>query len=221
VSDIVLKVATTREERLAAFRLIYHAYRQAGLCDEDPSELRFTPCQLLETTDILLAQLDGQVACTLSLVRDSVLGLPLEAIYPVEVARRRATGLHLAEVSCLAHLPEALPRFFELFRAITRLIAQLATKLGVDELLVAVHPQHVAIYRRYMSFEPLDGQRDYPTVCSQQAVGLYLNFQRAERESPRNWQRLFGEQVPASLLHSCPISLDDRVYFLSLIHLRE
>ena len=101
-SEIELKVAATRSERQAAFELVYQSYLRAGLYAENPFGMRFTPYQLLPTTDIIIAKLRGEVVSTLSLVRDGELGLPMEEIYPEEVNARRNKSVGLAEVSCLA-----------------------------------------------------------------------------------------------------------------------
>jgi hypothetical protein len=217
-AEIDIKVAATRAERRDAFELVYSAYRRAGLCAENPFGLRFTPYQVLPSTDIFIAKFQGEVISTLSLVRDGELGLPLEDIYGEEVASRRAAGVKLAEVSCLADRRESPRRFFDLFCDMSRLMAQVARTQGVDELLVAVHPRHAAIYGRYMAFEPMGDRRDYPTVCGSPAVALSLNFDRAAIYQPKCWQRFFAEQLPDEAVVSCPISASDRDYFLSLSH---
>lgn len=215
-SDIELKVAETRGERREAFELVYSAYCRAGLCSEVKSGVRFTPYQLLSTTDIIIAKLRGEVISTLSLVRDGELGLPMEEIYASEVDGRRAAGIQLAEVSCLADRRKGAARFFGLFCEMGRLMAQLAKNLGVDELLTAVHPRHASLYRRYMAFVPIGGHREYPTVRGNPAVALSLNFANAAVDSPKSWQEFFGEPLPSAVLCSCPISSADREFFLSL-----
>ncbi len=212
-----LKSRQHANERQAAFELVYRSYQRAGLCAESECGLRFTPYQLLETTDIIIAELRGDVIGTLSLVRDGVLGLPMEEIYSNEVAARRAAGVTVAEVSCLADRRQGMARFFGLFREMSRLMAQLGAKLGVEELLVAVHPRHAPLYRRYMAFELLGERRDYPTVNGNPAVAMCLNFDKAAVEQPRSWQEFFGQPLPDEVLQSSPISDSDRRYFSSLI----
>lgn len=214
--EIALKVAETRSEREAAFQLIHHAYCRAGLCSPASSGLRITPYQLLPTTEIFIAKLHGEVISTLTLVRDGALGLPLEEIYPDEVASRRSAGQQLAEVSCLADRRQEPARFFPLFCELSRLMAQLAAQLGVTELLAAVHPRHAPLYRRHMVFRPIGERRDYPTVCGNPAIALSLDFSYAARETPRKWQEFFGQPLPSRVLRSCPISATDRHYFQSL-----
>ena len=178
--------------------------------------MRYTPYQLLKTTDIIIASLRGELISTLSLVRDSEMGLPLEDVYDDEVTARRAAGVHVAEISCLADRRDGPVRFFDLFREMCRLTAQLAWNLGVEELLAAVHPSHTAFYRRYLAFEPLGERRDYPTVCGNPAMALSLNFAHAAVEHPKRWREFFGESLPDDVLVHSPISIADREYFLTL-----
>jgi hypothetical protein len=215
-SDIQIKVASTRRERHDAFELVYNAYRRAGLCAESHCGMRYTPYQLLKTTDIIIATLRGEMISTLSLVRDSEMGLPMEDVYDDEVTARRAAGAHVAEISCLADRRQGPVRFFDLFRDMCRLTAQLAWHLGVDELLAAVHPSHTAFYRRYLAFEPMGERRDYPTVCGNPAMALCLNFAKASQDHPQRWREFFGERLPNDVLVHSPISVVDREYFLSL-----
>jgi hypothetical protein len=216
-SQIELKVAATRAERQSAFELVYSSYLRACLCTENSHSLRFTAHQLLPTTDIFIAVLHGEVISTLSLVRDGELGLPMEEIYPDEVDARRARGIRLAEVSCLADRRQDPARFFRLFCELARLMAQVGKNSGVDELLVTVHPRHAPLYRRYMAFQPLGDRRDYPAVEGNPAVALSLNFDRAERESPRSWREFFGQPLPEHVLRPCPITDEDKIYFSALL----
>jgi hypothetical protein len=216
-SDIQLKVASTREEREATFELIYNSYRRAGLCAENDCGLRVTPYQLLPTTDIIIAELRQDVISTVSLVRDGELGLPMESLYPEEVASRRAAGVQLAEVSCLADRRQGTARFFGLFCELSRVMAQLADKLSVEELLVVVHPRHAPLYRRYMAFEQIGEQRDYSAVEGNPAVALSLNFAKALAERPKKWHEFFGNPLPDHVLQTYPILPADREYFESML----
>ena len=216
-NDIQLRVAATREERQSTFELIYRSYLRAGLCTKTDSGLRVTPYQLLPSTDVILAELRGQVISTVSLVRDGELGLPMEAVFPEEVAARREAGIGLAEVSCLADRREGTARFFGLFCELSRLMAQLARKTGVDELVVVVNPRHAPLYRRYMAFDQIGEERVYDAVQGFPAVPLSLNFAKAKIHKPKSWHEFFGEELPDEVLQACPISREDRNYFQELL----
>jgi len=219
--DVSLKVAATREDRESAFRLIYSSYVQTGLCGENSSQLRITPYQLLSTTDVFIAQLGNETICTLSLVRDGELGLPMEDIFESQIAERRAAGLRLAEVSCLADRRYDTKRSFGLFTDLSRLMAQFAERHGIDQLLVAVHPRHAGIYLRYMNFDIIGEQRDYSAVQGNPAVPLCLDFNEARTNPLTNWDKFFGERLPSDVLEPQLISCDDREYFQSLFEYDE
>ena len=206
-------MASHRHERRGAFHLAYSAYHRAGLCDDCDQGLRITPYQLLPTTDIIVAELRGEVISTLSLVRDGELGLPLEAIYPDEVAQRRAAGLRLAEVSCLADRRREAARFFGLFFELAHVIIQMAEREGLDQLLIAVHPRHARMYRRAMGFKQVGDLREYDVVNGKPAVLLCLDFQEVKSQNPDVWRQLAGEPLPASIVEPKPIDDFDRYHF--------
>jgi hypothetical protein len=215
--DISIKVASTRSERRGAFRLAYAAYHRAGLCDASKEGLRITPHQLLPTTDIIVAELRGEVISTLSLVRDGELGLPLEVIYPEEVERRREAGLRLAEVSCLADRRKDPARFFGLFSELAQVMVQMALREGVDQLLIAVHPRHARMYCRAMAFKQVGDNRDYPAVKSKPAVLLCLELAEAKARRPAAWQRFVGDPLAEEVISTRPIKPIDCRHFEQLL----
>lgn len=215
-ADIAIKVAMTREERLGAFRLAYSSYLRAGLCKECREAVRITPYQLLPTTDIIVAELRGEIISTLSLVRDGELGLPLEAIYPEEVKHRRDAGKRLAEVSCLADRRRDVVRFFPLFCELARVMMQMGEREGVDQLLIAVHPRHARMYRRAMGFKQVGDDRDYPAVNGNPAVMLSLDFAEAKVEIPLVWRAIVGDPLAAEVVATRPMGDVEREYFTRL-----
>jgi hypothetical protein len=210
---IVYKVAEKRDEREAAFRLVYNAYTRSGLIEENPHEMRVTPYQLLDTTDVFIATLNDELISTVSLVCDGDLGLPMEEIYGEEVADLRARGICVAEVSCLADRRRQLSRTLPVFVPLMRLMVQAARLRGVDELLVAVHPRHGRFYQRFLSFEPVGGERSYPLVRNNPAVALSLDFGRLDRVRPTNYETFFGAPLPPEQLARQPMSEEERQWF--------
>lgn len=207
------RVAATRADRAAAYRLVYQAYTRVGLCPTNAYGMRVTPYQLLPTSDTFIAELDGQVISTLSLVVDSKLGLPMEVIYPDEVARLRDAGQNVAEVSCLADRRRDPGRYFPVFLELCRLMVQSARYRGIDQLLVAVHPRHARFYRRYMAFETLGDVREYPSVCNKLAEALCLDFRLIDLDPPENYELFFGEPLPEEMIRPRPMTATDREYF--------
>jgi hypothetical protein len=216
-TDVIYKVAATREERAAAFRLVYKSYLQAGLGKPNPHEMRVTPYHLLPTTELFVALHQGEAISTVSLVIDGKLGLPLESVYAQEVALRRKRGVLLGEVSCLADRRSHFRRFFPVFLRLSRLMVQYARRQGLGELLVAVHPKHARFYQRFMSFELIGRETSYPAVRNRPAVALSLDFARIDRERPENYDTFFGQPLPDEQLQPRPITQAQRDYFRPMV----
>ena len=157
--DISYRIAGTREEREAAFRLLYASYLRGGLGEINRYQMRVTPYHLLPTTEMFIAEYQGQVIFTMSLVTDGALGVPMEHVYGGG-DRRPATARaalrrdflpgrppreHAAVLSCLS------PR--------SRVMVQYAHRQGLDAVLAAVHPKHARFYRRCFDFRVMGEQR--------------------------------------------------------------
>ena len=79
------KIASLREARDAAFRLVYHSYLRADLTEPNRHETRVTPYHLLPTTEVFVGMCRGEIISTLSLIQDGELGLPIESVYAPEI----------------------------------------------------------------------------------------------------------------------------------------
>ena len=90
--DIEYRIANNRWDCLAAFRLVYETYLNRGLIEPNHFRLRVTPFHLLPTTHTFLAIQNQKVICSVSLIGDGELGLPMESIYHEEVNRSRGAG---------------------------------------------------------------------------------------------------------------------------------
>lgn len=211
--EIAYKLAASREERTAAFRLVYHAYIRAGLIEPNPSQLRITPYQLQPSSNIFIAVLRDEVISTVSLIADGSLGLPMESIYVEEVARLRENGLRFGEVSSLADRRRQMSRTLPVFVKLMRLMVQCGRHQGLDRLLVAVHPRHARFYQRFLSFKRLGDERSYPSVCNRPAVALYLDLEEIRRERPPNYELFFGEPLPEEQVLPRPMPSADAEHF--------
>ena len=204
-SEAEARIATRVGDWLSAFALVYEAYTHKGLAEPNPRGMRVTPYQLLPTTEILVAVDHHRVVCTASVVRDGLLGLPLEDVYTEEVADRRRQGLVLAEVSCLADSQEGERTAFSNVLRLMSLCVQCAKARGVDQLLVAVHPHHARFYQGFFGFEVLGEQRSYGAVLDAPAVALVLDLNHLAENHPRGYERLFGKPFPADVLACRPM----------------
>ena len=212
-ADVVYQLADRPQTRLGAFHLIYERYLEAGLIEANPFQLRVTPYHLQPKSVVFVGQKQDEVTCTVSLIDDAELGLPIERAYSREVERKRAEGLRLAEVSCLAfRTQQSKTRFWNSYLRLIRIMAQYARFHGVDALMIAVHPRHLACHTRLMGFEQIGPVRTYPSVRNHLAVACCLEFARVDREPPICYDAIFGQPLPARQLAYRPISPMERIW---------
>jgi len=74
--DFTIEVVSSVEEMEAAFRILHDAYVDAGYMKPHPTGMRILPQHLLLTTTVVVAKLGQEVIGTVSMIRDSALGLP-------------------------------------------------------------------------------------------------------------------------------------------------
>jgi hypothetical protein len=128
----------------------------------------------------------AEIIGAVTVVPDSPLGLPSDAVFPEETMRLRESGAKLAEAVSLVQggLSE---RAGSLVAAklceFTCLVAQ--RLLDATDLVITVNPRHEAYYRRVMLFERRGGEAPCGKVSGAPAVFLTLNFADMDRHIER------------------------------------
>jgi GNAT superfamily N-acetyltransferase len=187
LEGVVVKIADSPDEALAASHILHRAYVRRGLVVPHPSALRVTPHGILPTTYTFVAIRDGEYVGTLSLVGDGALGLPLSVIYGAEIDRYRRAGERLAEVGSLAVLPRFRKRGIAWL--LYRLMYETARSEGIDRLVAAVHPEARDLYRAALLFRTFGEERSYPGLnASARAIAIELDLRGAEQR----FERAFG-----------------------------
>jgi hypothetical protein len=167
------RCADNKTSFLAAFRLIYDAYLRSGLGRPNRFGLRFLPHHLLKTSSVLLAARREFDVGTLSIVEDGELGLPIDVLCPLEIAKLRRGGSRIAELSCLAVGATEHNLRWSILRVLLRGALQLTASGRIDFLTVCVHPRHARFYQDRLGFARLGPPRRCPWVCDRPAIALY------------------------------------------------
>ncbi len=179
---LVFKLAETREELEACFRLLHDAYVEAGFMKPDASGLRVTIYHALPTTSTLLCKHGERVIGTLSLIRENPLGFPMQRIFALDAVRR--AGGNIAEVSALAIDPRFRSSRGRILLPLVKFMYEYATRqFDTRHLVIAVNPRHIGFYESVMCFRRL-AQRTvdhYDFVNGAPAVGAHLDLSTAPR----------------------------------------
>ncbi|HOX05785.1 MAG TPA: hypothetical protein PK280_05240 [Planctomycetota bacterium] len=180
-------VANSRELRTAAWGLVYRSYLERGYMTESELAMRILPQDALPEVSTFLAQQapDWAPAATLTVVPDSPLGLPMDALYRRDLDTLRGPGRKPCEIAKLvmgeAGTGEDAKPDVELLLALFRIAYITARYLeGCTDFVITVNPHHEKYYRRLMRFERLGEPRTYGSVRGAVAVPMRLDLLAAE-----------------------------------------
>ena len=189
---LVLKIAESREELEACFSLLHDAYVESGFMRPDASGMRVTIYHALPTTTTLCAKWDGEVVGTISLIRESAFGFPLQKVFDLSAVRQKAGNL--AEVSALAVHPAFRKTGGAILFPLMKFMYEYATQyFDTRHLLIAVNPNRIEMYESLLFFERLTANvvENYDFANGAPAVGATLDLQlgpaileRAYRKKP-------------------------------------
>jgi hypothetical protein len=161
----------------AAFRLVHDQYVWRGYMAPTSSGRRLSVHHALPTTKVFVAHRVDRLVGTLTLVQDSLLGLPLDDLYRDEVAALRGQGRRIAEVAALATAAETRRTGIVVLSHLMRMVVTYALKIGgVNDLCITVNPRHVEFYRTCLRFETIGPERAYGKVNGAPAVALRLDL---------------------------------------------
>jgi GNAT superfamily N-acetyltransferase len=196
---LVLKIAETREELEQCFSLLHDAYVAEGYMKPSPSGLRATIYHALPTTTTLCAKYDGRVVGTLSLIRESVFGFPLQAIF--DLTEIRARGGKVAEVSALAVHKDFRKTGGAILFPLMKFMYEYCTAFfDTRHLVIAVHPSRIEMYESLLFFERLAANKvdRYDFANGAPAVGATLDLRRA----PRVYRQVYGRKAARRNLYA-------------------
>jgi hypothetical protein len=177
-------------------------YRARGYEAPSARRLRFTPFHALPDTATFVAKHGGRLLMTMSLVPDNtLLGLPLEAVYADEVRSLRRARRRLGEViSLAADQALGLREFRRVFVALIRLLKQYHAAQGGDTWVITVNPRHRSVYSRALGYTPLGPCRAYAAVQDAPAEAYWTDKALMAQNGPRMCQGVFGTALPPAAL---------------------
>ena len=106
----------------------------------------------------LQASRAGRVIATVTICRDSLSGIPADALYDAEIDSYRGRGASVCEITRLAIDPAESSK--ELLGALFyHAYMQGCICNGITDVFIEVNPRHVAFYKRLLRFEQVGGEK--------------------------------------------------------------
>lgn len=228
-TDVIYRVARTKEELIQAFSLVYKEYTKRGFIPNYyKSKMRLSLYNALPSTTTFVAKKGRKVVATVTLIPDSPLGIPMDKIYKEEVDTLRRKGRRVAEVSQLSIDSMLFPRgWFSMFNFTKLIFVFRLFKLvldyslyidRLDELCIAVNPKHQYLYK-FLYFEELAGGevKYYGSVNKAPAIAKHLSLNLAETKARQRkglYNIFFGQPTDQRLFkNKFKFSLSDLDYF--------
>lgn len=195
-AHIIFKLAETKEELEQAFQVLHEAYVEQKYMDPHPSGMRVTPYHALPTTSVLIAKdtTTGKVVATISIVRNTALGLPLDKVFPMGKMKKKFR--HLAEVSSLAIQKKYRVNPTDVFWPLLRYFyLYIRNVMRVDAYVIGVNPSWHDLYAGLLGFTKLEGfeAAEYGFVNNAPVAAYFVNV-----EEQRLLLHKFYSELPES-----------------------
>jgi len=175
--EFSVRVASSLEDRLAAWRLAYDVYRGKEYAAPDPQELWYSVHDALPETVTVLVERSGELIGAVTVIPDSPLGLPADRVFPAETSALRQSGGVLAEAVSLVQGGVGERAGMVVAARLCEFTCLVAERLlGASDLVITVNPRHERYYRRVMLFERRGEEVPCDKVSGALAVFLTLNF---------------------------------------------
>lgn len=149
---IEYKVATTSDLRWQAFNLTYQCYQETGSETQMDHPFRVNPYLTLPTTQTIVALRNNEVIGTLSLIRDSALGMPaLEVLSRKEFSNEDEV---IAEFSSLAISRRERGHRGRIFWGMIRYVWEINQRaLKLNTIIAMVRPFRADLFINFMGFK--------------------------------------------------------------------
>jgi hypothetical protein len=198
---IEVKIASTESEWEQAFALAAASYQARGYEPPTYCRLRFTPYHALPDTVTFVAKHEQQVVATFSIVFDNtLLGLPMESVYPDEIDKLRWDGRRIAETTTLADADLGVREFIQVFLTLIQVAMQHHRSQGGDTPVIAVNPRHKKFYTKLLGFVPLGPCRAYGAVQDHPAEAFWVDYDLLKNNAPTMYETIFGDTLSPEVL---------------------
>lgn len=178
--EFKLIVARTLGERKRAWRMVYETYLKKGYAQPDPEGLWCGMHDALPQTTTFVVSHDGKDIATLTIVFDSVAGLPADGLYRDELDMLRMKGRRLCEIISLVSDETDRRQCIEVLKHMFKVAYLTACKLvDATDFIITVNPHHSAYYERKLLFRRQGDVRSYGKVNGAPAVLLVLDLENA------------------------------------------
>ncbi len=188
ISGLEFKIAETQEELEAAYNLVYEEYLSSGLTEANEAGMRMSKFHALPGTTVIIGKIDGEIICTLSVIHDGPIGLPMDYTWDLDPIRFKAA--RIAEISSMAIKKNAQGRRGGILLPLCKFMYQFCTEYaGVEIIVISTINIVRDFYSAILLFETLGDTKPKPHGYTQgvTAYAQYLDY----RTAPERYRKVY------------------------------
>ena len=161
MNNISFKIADTKELLLQSYQLVYKRYIDVGFCKKNENQIYFGFHDLLIDTRTFVAEIDGKVIATLSVIIDNSAGLPSDHLFYNEINHFRDSNKKIAEISRFAVSQDYKKYSVLIFQYLFQLLYHsYVFRSNVTDCIIMVEPRHCKVYKKFGFIEISDIKLD-------------------------------------------------------------
>lgn len=150
MDKITYKIADSQELLKQSYQLVYQKYLEVGFCSENNSKMYFGLHEFLTDTRTFIAEIDGKVIATLSVIIDNSAGLPSDHLFGIELNTLRDPRKKIAEISRFAVSSEYKKYSIFIFQYLFQLLYHsYVISSNVTDCIILVEPRHCKVYKKF------------------------------------------------------------------------
>lgn len=185
-----VRIANQLELRKKAYMLLHKLYSKMGITPEEPKGMWLSIYDALpETTTFLVEDDESEIVGALTVVFDSPIGLPADALYKEEIDRLRCSGRKVCEIISLGISDRAKGSIKLLASLFYCAYLQSWRSKNSTDFVITVHARYEKFYCRNILFKKIGEVRKYAKVSG--APTVLLNLPLMLPEILKEKQRIF------------------------------
>ena len=173
-SNLSYSCAENLEDVKKAWSLVHDRYLEIGLINKNNEGVHTTKYAIGPHSCVVLGRDNFNINCTMTMFYDNPKGLALDTIYSKNLEYLRNNGGRLLEVGMLAEHKNSTCRGIDNLMNMMHWAIYFGLHNDITDIVIGVHPKHVAFYIRYYGFEEFASRKNYPLVLDNPVVILRL-----------------------------------------------
>lgn len=175
-NEYELNIANDRASRESAYQLVYKSYVDRNYAKEHQSKMWYSLHDAHPDTVTFIIKKQLKIVGAMTVVFDSLLGLPCEELFPKNTQALRNKLKYIAEVVSLS-IDESERGASKILTKLINTAIRYSNRIKrATDFLITVNPHHCFFYKKKLLFSELNQAKSFSKVSGAPAVLLHLDL---------------------------------------------